>query len=64
MAIEIERRFLVDGRKDKPWRSEDSITMTQYYLSDVIHIDDKIFASNIFRNEILHVPPAVLQGRR
>ena len=42
MAIEIERRFLVDGRKDKPWRSEDSITMTQYYLSDVIHIDDKI----------------------
>ena len=42
MAIEIERRFLVDGRKDKPWRSENCITMTQCYLSDVIHIDDKI----------------------
>ncbi|RJU89198.1 MAG: CYTH domain-containing protein [Candidatus Poseidoniales archaeon] len=42
MGIEIERRFLVDGRSEKPWRKAESIDILQYYLSDIIHDDGKI----------------------
>ena len=32
-SIEIERRFIVDGRKDKPWRDGfDSSHIRQYYI--------------------------------
>jgi len=38
MGIEIERRFLVDGRNEKPWREcEGTIKMHQCYLSGVSH---------------------------
>tara|TARA_B100000925_G_scaffold185386_1_gene140097 strand:- start:41 stop:580 length:540 start_codon:yes stop_codon:yes gene_type:complete len=42
MGVEIERRFLVDGRNEKPWRTGNSSTMVQYYLANVSHIDGKI----------------------
>lgn len=42
MGVEIERRFLIDGRGDKPWRGGDSIPMFQCYLSGVIHENDVI----------------------
>lgn len=42
MGIEIERRFLVDGRELRPWRECDSISISQCYLSGVSHLDDKI----------------------
>ena len=42
MGIEIERRFLVDARSEKVWRSADSISIFQCYISGVSHIDDKI----------------------
>ena len=35
MGIEIERRFLVDGRNQKPWRGGEAISMNQHYLSNV-----------------------------
>jgi len=42
MGIEIERRFLVDGREVKPWRGGESKSIFQSYLENVKHIDDKI----------------------
>ena len=42
MGIEIERRFLVDGRENKPWRSGKSSFISQCYLSGVSHIDGRI----------------------
>ena len=35
--VEIERRFLVDGRNDKPWQGGEYIEIKQYYLSEVTH---------------------------
>jgi len=42
MGIEIERRFLVDGRNQKPWREGNAISMIQHYLSSVIHENGNI----------------------
>ena len=42
MGIEIERRFLVDGRGEKPWRGGVSKSIFQSYLEHVKHIDGKI----------------------
>ena len=42
MGIEIERRFLVDGREEKPWRGGVSKPIFQSYLENVKHIDGKI----------------------
>ena len=42
MGIEIERRFLVDGREEKPWRVGISKSIFQSYLESVKHIDGKI----------------------
>jgi len=42
MGVEIERRFLVDGRNEKPWRGGESKAIFQSYLDDVKHIDGKI----------------------
>ena len=39
MRMEIERRFLVDGRSDKPWRGDDYDRIVQYYL-DGVNVDD------------------------
>jgi len=48
MGIEIERRFLVDGRGAKPWQdSEGVISMYQCYLSGVIHADGVISYSGV-----------------
>ena len=47
MGIEIERRFLVDGRYDQPWRSGNHSVMCQHYLSNVIHIDGKVMWNGI-----------------
>ena len=41
-GIEIERRFLVDGRAQKEWRGGDSISIFQCYLTGVSHIDGSI----------------------
>ena len=43
MGIEIERRFLVDGRYEKPWRGGESFDIAQYYLANVSQIDGEIF---------------------
>ncbi len=43
MGVEIERRFLVDGRNEKPWRGGESISIFQSYLDNIKHIDGKIF---------------------
>jgi CYTH domain-containing protein len=43
MGIEIERRFLVDGRGAKPWQNcEGVVSMYQCYLAGVIHADGVI----------------------
>ena len=42
MGIEIERRFLVDGRDSKPWRSDRKSHIFQVYLRDVKIIDNNI----------------------
>jgi len=47
MGIEIERRFLVDGRNEKPWRSGEHSVMCQHYLSDVSYLDGKIMWKGI-----------------
>ena len=47
MGIEIERRFLVDGRYDKPWRTGKHSEMCQHYLSGVSHIDGKVLWNGI-----------------
>ncbi len=40
-GLEIERRFLVDGRGSKPWRNVSSLSkITQFYLDvDSFEID-------------------------
>lgn len=35
--VEIERRFLIDGRKDKPWQGGKHFDIQQYYLSEVTY---------------------------
>ncbi len=35
--VEIERRFLIDARKEKPWQGGKHIEIQQYYLSEVTH---------------------------
>lgn len=48
MGIEIERRFLVDGRNAKPWQNcESVISMYQCYLSDVVYADGVISYSGV-----------------
>lgn len=43
MGLEIERRFLVDARFEKPWRQcEGTIKMHQCYLAGVSHQDSII----------------------
>jgi adenylate cyclase len=42
MGLEIERRFIVDGRDDTPWRSGNSISIFQCYLSGVSHSEGAI----------------------
>ncbi len=42
MGIEIERRFIVDGRDGMPWRSGNTISMFQCYLSGVSHSEGAI----------------------
>ena len=42
MGIEIERRFLVDGRYEKPWRGDKSSEINQFYLKNVKQVDDRI----------------------
>ena len=59
MAIntEIERRFLVDGRSDKPWRECDSkINIKQYYLdSAALEINQQSIAYTGF--ELVKITP-------
>ena len=47
MAIEIERRFLVDGRNEKPWREGVSKEISQFYLRDVSLVDGSLFYQNL-----------------
>ena len=35
--VEIERRFLIDARKEKPWQGGKHIEIQQCYLSEVTH---------------------------
>jgi len=35
MGIEIERRFFIDGRGEKPWRGERALSIFQCYLTGV-----------------------------
>ena len=42
MGLEIERRFIVDGREDTPWRSGNSISIFQCYISGVSHSEGAI----------------------
>ena len=35
MGIEIERRFFIDGRGEKPWRGERALSIFQCYLNGV-----------------------------
>lgn len=35
--VEIERRFLIDGRNEKPWRDGKRFEINQYYLSEVTY---------------------------
>jgi len=56
MGVEIERRFLVDGRHEKPWRTGNHSEMHQHYLSDVSQIDGKVMWRGIQlieENEVL-----------
>lgn len=47
--VEIERRFLVDGRNDKPWQGGAYIKIQQYYLSEVTHENGEV----AWRNQML-----------
>lgn len=47
--VEIERRFLVDGRNDKPWQGGEYIKIQQYYLSEVTHENGEV----AWRNQML-----------
>lgn len=40
--VEIERRFLIDGRKAKPWQDGNHIKIQQYYLSEVTHENGRV----------------------
>ncbi len=40
--VEIERRFLVDGRNDKPWQGGEYIEIKQYYLSEVTYENGEV----------------------
>ena len=67
MAIntEIERRFLVDGRGDKPWRECDSkINIKQYYLdSAALEINQQSIAYSGFELvKITHEEYSILVG--
>ena len=42
MGIEIERRFFIDGRGEKPWRGERALSIFQCYLSGVTFDEGKI----------------------
>lgn len=42
MGVEIERRFLVDGRGLKPWRGENKSRIFQTYLDNVKHVEGEI----------------------
>ena len=49
-GLEIERRFLVDGRGSKPWRNVSSLSkITQFYLDlDLFKIDSlQLFYNSI-----------------
>ena len=35
--VEIERRFLIDAREEKPWQGGKHIEIQQYYLSEVTY---------------------------
>ena len=58
MGVEIERRFLVDGRGSSPWRQGDSIVISQCYLSGVSHIDGDI----IWNGNLLATDERVISG--
>jgi adenylate cyclase len=47
MGIEIERRFLVDGRNEQPWREGVAKPISQYYLGDVSLVDGDLFYQNL-----------------
>ena len=55
MGVEIERRFLVDGRNDKPWRCGKSSAIFQTYLEDK-EIGGKPARNSICLFEILSLP--------
>lgn len=40
--VEIERRFLVDGRNDKPWQGGEFLEIQQYYLSEVTYENGEV----------------------
>ena len=67
MAVntEIERRFLVDGRYEKPWQAAETILdITQHYLdwqSVSVH-DNKISIQGIMLTEILSDESVILQS--
>ena len=67
MAIntEIERRFLVDGRYEKPWQAAETILdITQHYLdwqSVSVH-DNTISIQGIMLTEILSDESVILQS--
>ena len=49
MGVEIERRFLIDSRGEKPWRlvAEGKRELFQCYLSDVILENDSILWNGV-----------------
>ena len=47
--VEIERRFLVDGRNDKPWQGGEYLEIQQYYLSEVTYENGEV----TWRNQTL-----------
>ena len=42
MGIEIERRFFIDGREQKPWRGDRFLSIFQCYLDEVSQDDGNI----------------------
>lgn len=40
--VEIERRFLVDGRNNKPWQGGEFLEIQQYYLSEVTYENGEV----------------------
>jgi adenylate cyclase len=58
MGVEIERRFLVDGRESAPWRQCESIAISQCYLSGVSHFDGKI----MWNGELLVTDERAISG--